>query len=277
MLGQQDSPVYTMPYEVWFSNAQGEPWGLSVDYREPWSRQFGPNQASNGASEYYINPIWIRSVHFSATEFVRGTSSMELKNLDHASVDMTFYSNKASSTTKKMEVTLIQGMGFISATYTNLTPMFQSSMLFRNMVKQSTYKTGAVKYKITLEDSSVWVLYAWTASGSQPLNLQFINNGKIQATRLFSGLIQIGKLSTWEGGNSAVEAIYDAASGAYAKSLALSTTVTGFSGTYTFTYTKQGYGTSEVVSNNCTTILVMRDVLTVNVVDVCSSASRCKL
>ncbi|TGZ80596.1 glycoside hydrolase [Ascodesmis nigricans] len=247
LLDTQNSPVFTMPYEVWFSNNANEPWGLSVDYREPELRQFGPTQSSNGASEYYINPIFIRSLHFSATEFIRGTSTLELKNLDHMSVDMTFLANKATSTTKRMEVTLVQGMGFISATYYNLVPVFQSSVLFRSMVKQSSYKTGAVKYKITLEDNSIWMLYAWTASGSSALSLQMTNNGKITARGVFSGLVQIAKLSKTTSGNSAVETIYDAASGAWSKGNTLSTTVSGSTGTYGFTFNRQGYGSSEVL------------------------------
>lgn len=236
-----------MPYELWWSNNENEPWGISVNYKDPDVRGYGPVQA-NGAVEYYVNPIFIRAINFGANEFVRGTSTMELTDGTHMSVKATFYANKASTPTKKMEMVFVQGAGFVSATYTNMTPVFKSAVLFRSMVKQSSYKTGAVKYKLTLEDNSIWLLYAWTATGSSALNLQITNNGQITSRSVFSGLIQIAKLSKTTAGNSAVETIYDNASGAFCAGVTLSTQVSNSVGDYSFIFTRSGYGSSPLVS-----------------------------
>lgn len=243
-----------MPYEVWWGNQANDPWGLSIDHREIESVNYGPPQNGTGAAEYYINPIWRRSIAMGAAQFSREKSTMETKNLvaSGMSIDATFYADKAlyATTTKKLEVTLCQGMGFVSGTYYALTPVFDSSILFRTLTKQITFKTGAVKYKVVLEDDSVWLIYGWTAAGTTtPLTLELVNNARIEATRGFSGLVQIAKLSKTTAGNIVAETVYDAASGSYCGGVTLAGSTSGSTGKYSFTYTKKGPGISEVVSD----------------------------
>lgn len=188
-----------------------------------------------------------------AKQFDRTKSTMETKNLSPSgmSIDMTFYADKTvyAATTKKLDVTLCQGMGFISGTYVALTPVFESSIFVRSLAKQEVYRTGAVKYKAVMEDNSVWLIYGWTDPTTvSPLNLELVNNGRIEATKGFSGLVQIAKLSKTVAGNAVAEAIYDTTSGAYCGGVAVSGSTTGSTGRYSFTYTRKGYGTSEVVS-----------------------------
>lgn len=243
-----------MPYEVWWSNQAGDPWGLSIDHREIESVNYGPTQPGTGAAEYYINPIWRRSIAMGATQFSRTKSTMETKNLvaSGMSIDATFYADKSlyATSTKKLEVTLCQGMGFVSGTYYALTPVFDSSILFRTLTKQTIFKTGAVKYKVVLEDNSVWLIYGWTAAGtSTPLTLELVNNARIEATKGFSGLVQIAKLSKTAAEDIAAETIYDVASGSYCGGVTLAGSTSGSTGKYSFTFTKKGPSTSEVVSD----------------------------
>lgn len=245
-----------MPYEVWWSNQRDDPWGLSVDHREPDVRAYAEPKA-DGSIEYYINPIWRRSISLGATEFEQNKSTMELKNLSPSgmAVDLIFYADKTAygANSKKMDTTLCQGMGFITGTYTSLTPVFHSSIFFRSLVKEDNYEIGAVKYKVTLEDNSVWLIYGWTSSqfNSNPLELELVNNGVIRATKEYSGLVQIAKLAKNGEGNAEAEVIYDAASGAYCAGVELFGSTTQSSAAYGFKYTKQGFRESNLVSYTC--------------------------
>jgi endo-1,3(4)-beta-glucanase len=248
MLGTRDGPVFTLPYEVWFSNQGDAPWGLGIDHREPEQRVFGPAKPPSGANQWYANPVWIRSLQLGAAEFDRSRSSMVMANLNGMSADLTFYADSSVSTsTGKMDVTLCQGMGFISATYTGLTPVLDSSVLVRSLAEVQYFQLGATKYRIVLENGSVWALYAFPSLLSLPLQLQVINNGHLEATGPFTGLIQIAKLSKSTTGYSAAEAVYDAAAGSWCKSAYISASVSGSTGIYQFNFQRQGSGTSELV------------------------------
>ncbi|KAF8249610.1 glycoside hydrolase [Wilcoxina mikolae CBS 423.85] len=248
MLGGRNNPVFTYPYEVWWSNQLDAPWGLGIDYREPEQRVFGPVEGPAGANRWYSNPIWIRSLQLGAVEFNQTTSTMEMSNLNGGSADTTFYANAADPlSTGRMDVSLCQGMGFISATYTDLTPVVDSSVLVRNSTEVAGFRPGARKYRMILENDSVWVLYSFPALGSLPLDLNVVNNGHLEATRPFSGLIQIAKISKTSTGYAAVEAVLDAAAGSWCKSVSVAASVSGSTGRYQFNFERQGSSTSELL------------------------------
>ncbi|KAI5816307.1 endo-1,3(4)-beta-glucanase [Pyronema omphalodes] len=251
MIGSRNNPVFTFPYEVWWSNQENVSWGLAFDHREPELRAYGPPEPPSGAIKWYVNPIYIRSLQIGAAEFNRGQSTMEMSNFAGQSVDTVFYADPAKSkTTGKMEVTLAQGMGFISARYTELTPVLDTSVFVRNMTQVNDFvgaALGATKYRITLENGAIWVLYAFADPGNQPLQLGVINNGRIGTDRLFSGLIQVAKLSKTTAGDPAVEAILDSAAGAWVKSVSVSASVAGDVGKYQFNYERKGVGYSELL------------------------------
>ncbi|KAI5806965.1 glycosyl hydrolase family 81-domain-containing protein [Geopyxis carbonaria] len=247
-LGDRHAPVYTLPYTLWWSNLPADPWGFSFDHREAPQQQYGPVQA-NGAVEYYINPIWIRSLSLSAVEFDRTRSTMELKALQGMSVDLMFYADKSVSTARRMDVTLCQGMGFVSAMYYGLTPAFDSSILVRSLTAVP-YPAGgvrAVKYRLVLESGAVWLLYAWQGATSQPLDVVVVNNGRLEATRPFSGLVQFAKLSSTVAGDALAEVELDAASGVFCKGVTVAGQVAGATGSYQFNIARQGYSSSEVL------------------------------
>lgn len=252
MLGSRNNPVFTYPYEVWWSNQQGTPWGLAIDYREPEQRVFGPAEAPSGANRWYSNPIWIRSLQLGAAEFTYAASTMEMSNLGGMSVDATFYANPSvSRSTGKMDVTLCQGMGFVSATYSGLTPVLDSAVLVRSLSKIDGFRSGALKHRIVLENDSVWNLYSFPATGSLPLDLNVVNNGHLEATRKFTGLIQIAKISKTSSGNAAVEAVIDAAAGGWCKSASVAASTSGSTGRYQFNFERRGSGTSGLVRPIC--------------------------
>ncbi len=119
--------------------------------------------------------------------------------------------------------------------------MVQTGVFFRSLTRQANLPNGAVKYKIQLEDGSIWLLYAF-APGQAPLTLQVVNNSLIRATSNFKGTIQVAKSLS-----NQAEAMYDASCGAYATGVNLSGTVSGRNGTYTLGFTKGGLRSSTLV------------------------------
>ncbi len=76
-----------------------------------------------------------------------------------------------------------------------------------------------------------------------------MDNGKIQSSAPFSGLIQIAKLANTTAGDSAAEKVFDATAGMYCKGTTVTGSVTGSTGKYSLAFTKSGPGNSELVSS----------------------------
>lgn len=222
-LSNQDRPVFTYPYSVWwskgnvlFTNGTREPFGLSVSHVDQDQREFGPTgsvgSGSTGAIEYYLNPVWIRSLNLGALELnpALGSPTMELTKLGPMSVDVNFYVNKSLDATKRMRTPLCLGMGFVSAEYFGLTPTIESSVLFRSVSKM---QGNVIKYKVQLEDGKIWVIYAHPdpTVDQLPFSLTLVTNSKIQTATPFYGIIQLAKIGNAE--NAAVEAVLDATTG----------------------------------------------------------------
>ncbi|RPB29935.1 glycoside hydrolase [Terfezia boudieri ATCC MYA-4762] len=251
-LSNQDRPVFTYPYSVWyskgnilFSNCTREPFGLSMSHVDQNQRELGPTgsvgSGSTGAIEYYLNPIWIRSLNLGAIEFDSANTSrtMELTSLGPMSVDVNFYVNKTLDATKKMRTPLCLGMGFISAEYSGLTPQIESSVFFRSVSLIPSTNLNVVKYKVTLEDGKFWVIYAHADPNvvQLPFNLTVINNGKLKAAGPFSGIVQIAKIGTAE--NVDVEAVLDATTGGVCTGAAVAAQTNGGSvASYQINYTR---------------------------------------
>lgn len=100
-------------------------------------------------------------------------------------------------------------------------------------------QSGVMKFTIILEDGNTWLVYVTelnnAAGASSGIDFTVLNNGLIQATSNFNGIIQIARSP---GGDA--EALYDAAAGAYPTSAALSGSASGNTGSYTLSFTKGG-------------------------------------
>ena len=68
-LGKQTNAVWTQPYSLLWSQGNGnaESYGLSVTHIDASQRAYGPDGSADPV-EYYINPIGIQSIVFSAAE-----------------------------------------------------------------------------------------------------------------------------------------------------------------------------------------------------------------
>lgn len=232
-LGGQTAPAWTHPYSVAWSKGGGssKSWGLAVSHVEASQKVFGPDPNANPA-QYFINPVGIQYLVLSAAELGSATV-LTTDNATASSVNVNILQQVGSSPT--ISFPLVQGMGFVTGIYNGSTPILRSGVLFRTLTPSNVApKTGVTKYTILLEDSSTWLVYAYSSDG-QSLQLNVVNNGRIEAKSKFRGTIQIAKSP-----NTAAEAMYDAACGAYATGVALSGTADGAVGTYTMSFSKGG-------------------------------------
>jgi endo-1,3(4)-beta-glucanase len=231
-LGSQSSISVLHPYSVSWSKGGGvtKSWGLAVSHIEASQYSFGPLR-SNGASQYFINPIGIQSIVLSAAELGNGTT-LATSQGNEFSVLVELRASGAASPT--IQFPLVQGSGFVTAQYDGATPVLQSGVFFTSVTKINTQpRPGVTKYKILLNDGKVWFLYAYSTRGNA-LDLQVTNNGLVTASTGFVGTIQIAK----DPGNA--EALYDAACGQWATGVVLSGTTQGMRGDYSFSFLKGG-------------------------------------
>lgn len=129
-------------------------------------------------------------------------------------------------------------MGFITAIYFAATPNIQGKKLFKKIEPPTAVGTGnIVKYRITLEDDSRWLMYVIPTGGYNAWNFKLEDTGNFTGPSGFNGTIQVAK----NPGGAGTEAIYDKAVGSYAKTVTISafTTCEGRSAKYTLSYTKE--------------------------------------
>lgn len=237
-LGSQTAPAWTHPYSLAWSKGGGtsKSWGLSIAHVEDGQRIFGPASPASPASsaspaQYFTNPLGLQHVVMSASELGPSTA-LTTDTLTAFSANVNLL--PASSGEWAVSFPLVQGMGFATGIYRNSTPLFQSGVFFRAVERAKAPKTKITKYSIVLEDSSTWLLYAFSPTG-KGLQLNLVNQGSLHADSKFDGIVQIAKNPDGD-----AEAAYDAASGAYASGTTLSGTADGKKGAYTLTFAKSG-------------------------------------
>ncbi|KAG5440511.1 hypothetical protein PCK2_000445 [Pneumocystis canis] len=143
-----------------------------------------------------------------------------------------------SSENKTMELPLVRGMAYITAIYTNLTPLFTSVVGFRNIQKISSQEHKYSEYLVTLYDGKYWLLYAFPNPETSSFDLE-IQDGMLKATTgIFNGIIQVTKIPV---NNPDAQTVLDASAGTYPKTITLSAYVNGTSGSYAFTFDVSTY------------------------------------
>lgn len=183
--------------------------------------------------QYFINPVGIQSIVVSAIELGSSTI-LTTDDLQAFSVNAHLLPQAGSSSS--LSFPLVQGMGFVTAIYNNLMPAIQSGVIFRNFVPLGLNGIGVFKYRITLEDSKSWLLYAIPSTGQDP-QLRLVSSTQIQGIRGWCGLIQISKNPA----DATGEAIYDASAGVYAMNGEVSGSVLDTVGTYQISWLKAGH------------------------------------
>ena len=238
-LGTQSQPTWTHPYSVSWPRGGGtsRSWGMAITHIEASQKVFGPDPNAN-PPQYFINPGGIHYVAMSATELSGGTI-LTTDSLTAFSANVNLHQNSGAS--PLISFPLVQGMGFCTGIYNGGTPILQTGVFFRSLTREQNLPNGCAKYRIILEDSSTWLVYAYSPR-TAPLTLNVVNNGLIQATSNFVGTLQVAKSPSAQ-----AEAMYDASCGAYATGSTLSGNATGTVGTYTMTFKKEGLQSSSLI------------------------------
>lgn len=234
-LGSQGSPAFVLPYSMTWSKGTGnaQSWGMSVQHIDDNQKVYGPpnTKIPGSPASYYVNPLGIQSVILSAAEFSSSTV-MTTNSLQAFSVNVNLKPSAGSSSSISFPV--VQGMGFVTGIYTNLQPAIQSSIFFRSVSAAGSPKSNIFKYRLTLEDGKIWLLYAIPTNGLTP-NFQLVSSTLLQGVAHWSGTIQVAKVP-----DPSFEALYDAAAGAYPTSGSVSGYASGASAEYSLSWTKSG-------------------------------------
>ena len=234
-LGSQSFPAFVLPYSLAWSKGGGnaQSWGLAISHVDDYQKVYGPrnDKIPGSPNSYFINPLGIQSIIFSAAELGSSTV-MTTDTLDV----MSGYVNlsPAQGSPPKLRCPMVQGMAFVTAIYESAQPEVQTSVFFRSVVSAGQPKPGVFKYRITLEDGKVWLLYA-TPSYSVDPNFRLTSSTMLQGIQRWSGIVQVTKLPT-----GADEKIFDKACGAYPTSGAIGGYATNDTAEYSLSWSKAG-------------------------------------
>ena len=234
-LGTQASSTFTTPYSLAWSKGSGNAmsWGMAISHLEASQKVFGSQNTAIPASpaSYFINPTGIQSCILSAAELGSATV-LTTDSLEAFSANVNLQPQAGSSSSITFPV--VQGMGFVTGLYTNLQPAIQSSVFFNTIEAAGSPRSGVFKYRITLDDGTVWLLYAIPATGIDP-NFNLVSSTLLQGLPSFSGSIQIAKLPA-----NVTESFYDLAAGAYPTSGTISGYASGSTASYNLAWQKGG-------------------------------------
>ena len=239
-LGDQTAGTWTHPYSLSWSKGSGQSssWGIAVSHIEQTQLATGPKQSDDaGEWAFFAAPVGIQSLVISATELLSGTT-LTTDTLEAFSVNVNLVA--AGGTTPTITFPLLQGMGFVTAKYNSGTPLIQSGVGIVNV----TYAGGVInggstfKYRILLSNGFTWLVYVTPLNAGYDENsFTLIGPGSVQGPSGFGGYIQVAKIPT---GISDAESVYDGSAGAYPTACTISGAVDGTTGTYAFSWTKQG-------------------------------------
>ncbi|PGH16809.1 hypothetical protein AJ79_01453 [Helicocarpus griseus UAMH5409] len=211
-IGSQANYGFVHPYAVGWAkgSAPVKSDGLVISHIEADKLAFGNKSDTipGNPVQCYINPIGIQAMILSASELDNSTVLSVSKPLAF-SADIIL--QPQSNSTSNVTFPLVQGMGFVTGVYTNLQPAIQSGVFFRELASAAPPRPGIFKYRISLENSTTWLIYVTPENGADP-KLELVDNGLIRGPTGFKGTIQIAKNP--KGG--AGETIYDRSAGVYA-------------------------------------------------------------
>jgi endo-1,3(4)-beta-glucanase len=204
-------------------------WGLAVSHIERSQLAW----ASGDPPEYFVNPTGLQSMILSAAE-LSGSTTLTTDTLEAFSANVNLAPSRGAD--PLISFPLVQGMGFATGLYNGATPYVESGIFFRTLTYVGQVNYVTYKYRIVLEDSTNWLLYATPTGslGAPPFTLQ--NSTLIEGPADFHGTIQVAKNPA----NTSGEASYDASAGSYAVTATISGLIENGSGSYTLAWTKGG-------------------------------------
>lgn len=226
LLGGQANATWTHPYSLWWS--KDSHYGIAVAYIQDSQKVF----SETTPSQYFFSPIGIKSFVFSATAFNSATDmSLGFSELKHLSTKLEL----RKSDSEYILLPLVQGMGFVTAIYYNLTPTFYSAVGFRSFSSDVSPRNGIKKYRMELENGVTWLLFV-TIPENQSLSLNIVNGNTIVGDQCVSHCVfQISADTVPE---------IDSAAGCYPVLCTLDGSIEGSTGRYSLNYTNEGSSNS---------------------------------
>ncbi|KAL2821336.1 glycosyl hydrolase family 81-domain-containing protein [Aspergillus cavernicola] len=235
-LGSQTNATFTHPYSLAWAKGSGnlKSFGMAISHVESNVVASGPtnSQLPGNPIAYYINPVGIQSLILSATEL---TSSTVLTAENHRPFSANAVLQPQKGSSQRITIPVVQGMGYVTGLYTQLQPVVQSAVHFRQVVTAGSPRAGIFKYRATLEDGAIWLIYAIPQDGQDP-NFQLVSTTDLQGPGGWSGTIQIVKNPAGPAG----ESLYDNSAGVFAVEATVSGSVNGRNGTYRLAWAKSG-------------------------------------
>ncbi|KAJ6119375.1 hypothetical protein N7523_003655 [Penicillium sp. IBT 18751x] len=235
-LGSQTNASFTQPYSIAWSRGAGtlKSWGMSVSHLEENLLAFGPknDKIPGEPVEYYINPVGLQHIILSATELDE-SSTMSVDDPKAFSAHAVL--RRSGGSVQEIRFPVVQGMGYVTGVYTDLQPVIESGVFFRQVVNAGSPKPGIYKYVATLEDDTIWILYVASNDGKDP-EMKLVSKTALRGPHGFSGSIQVAKNPASKSG----EKFFDNSAGVYAIAGQVKGSVTGDVGTYSLSWTKAG-------------------------------------
>ncbi|WBW72010.1 cell septum surface endo-1,3-beta-glucanase Eng1 [Schizosaccharomyces osmophilus] len=225
LLGSRTSFLYADPYRYWWQSSNTQS-GLCIGHTDENQRVFDWGSA---VPNFYFNPIGLCSLGFGASGMTEAIAP-EVDEVDQMSARVNF--NWGSSS---MKISLVEGLAFTTAEYSNAVPEIFTSTFFMNGIQSVSGSSASQKYKITLSDGHIWLIYVF---GDQ-LTLKPNGNQVLVGSNSFTGYIQIAKIPS---GDTKAESVYDKYAGTYVTGISVSGNVDGDTGYYTFTLKTSGQG-----------------------------------
>lgn len=156
LLGQQNYPVWTHPYTLWWSTANK---GMAISHTVASNRRLGRHE------DYLFSPSRSEMLNFNSIELNDHKKDVKMKvgHADHLSVTSILYIDNDQINNSSITFPLSLGMGFVTAIYNNLTPVIRIPKKVEYVKKDPYYGDG--KYIIKLQDQSKWLMYVFASSG----------------------------------------------------------------------------------------------------------------
>ena len=245
-LEDQAQPSYIFPYSVVWANGTGATgsFGMAVSHTERVQFAGGETDPVTGAWRFYASPIGVHSVVLSATELTNDTK-LTTDSLEAFSVNVNLSPGSGNSSSR-ISYPLVQGMGLVTAQYTNSTPMISSGIGFDNITYIGAAGDNVThKYRMELTNGFSWLAYVTPQDSEYDVDsFNLLDGTNFQGPSGFQGTVQVAKIP-----NDATDAmeVYDSAAGAYPTSGSISGSVDGTTGKYTLAWKKGGVQTQQLL------------------------------
>ncbi|KAL0937454.1 endo-beta-glucanase (glycosyl hydrolase family 81) [Colletotrichum truncatum] len=231
---KQDNATWTHPYSVWWSNdtaKQGH--GLSISHTDRNDFLYGPGTPVKS----FEDPQFRQSIAISASE-LKNDTALTTESLTGFSINVNLAPRKNAE--PLLSFPLVQGMAFVTGVYKGGSVLIQSEKGFSNITRLPLNSPGigaAVHgWHARLNDGTDWLIYMTPKHTYQKPSLKMLDKSSLTGPQNFTGYVQIAKNPLGAEGIR----VFNRAAGVYPVGATISGSVSGNTGTYTLSWSKNG-------------------------------------